>query len=448
MKPELTSLISKIKDGVGARCVLLFGDDLRVEETVQQIINLLVPEEHKGFNIERFDGRATPWDRLEASLMTPPFFPGTKVVWIENAPYFMSREQKGDLGDRILQLWSDGKQQEAGKLLIDLLILEGWSQERWESLNADGSREISELLESDAEDEVEKLVAFCKSQEIDFTRRRSAQSQGLEPLLELGLPPWSFLLMTADQVDKRMRLYKRLDDLDGIIYLGLGRERGKVSREDLLQFINERLRRAGKTADARVREMIVQRSPSDLRSLSQELEKLCLYAGERSGLRAEDVEGISTDHGQAWVFDLTRAISECNACTALSHLARLLASGEHPLKLLGALASEARRLLAARQLLDGELRSRWRPGMSFAQFQGVLAHGPMSQRTRSSYADYMCVLRAERLSMTELLRYMSGIHDADLCLKSSGKNPRTVLERLILGACLGEKKRSGAGARR
>ena len=117
-------------------------------------------------------------------------------------------------------------------------------------------------------------------------------------------------------------------------------------------------------------------------------------------------------------------------------------------ELLGALAAEARRLLAARQLLDGELRSRWRPRMSFAQFQGMLAHGPTPQRARSSYADYMCLLRAERLSMSELLRYMSGIHDADLCLKSSGKNPRTVLERLILGACLGEKKRAGAGTRR
>jgi hypothetical protein len=86
--------------------------------------------------------------------------------------------------------------------------------------------------------------------------------------------------------------------------------------------------------------------------------------------------------------------------------------------------------------------------MSYAQFQGVLAHGPTPQRARSSYADYMCLLRAERLSITELLRYMSGIHDADLCLKSSGKNPRTVLERLILGACLGETKRAGIGARR
>lgn len=448
MKAELSRIISTSKNGAGARCLLLFGDDLRVQQSAQNLINSLVPEEQRGFNLERFDGRATPWDRLEASLMTPPFFPGTKVVWIENAPYFISREQRAELGDRVMQLWSDGKQQEAGKLLIDLLVLEGWTQERWESLKAGAAREISELLDAEAVEEVEKLVAFCNSQEIDFSRRRSAQAQGLEALLERGLPPWSFLLMTTEQVDKRIRLYKRLDDLSAVLYLGLARDRaGKVSPESLLEFIHERMREAGRTAEARVREMIVQRSPADLRGLSQELEKLFLYAGDRSALRAQDVESISTDHGQAWVFDLTRAISERNPYAALSHLARLLASGEHPLKLLGALAGEARRLLAARQLLEGELLGRWRPGMSYAQFQQLLDHGAAPQRARNSYGDYMCLLRAERLSMADLLRYMNGIHDADLRLKSSGKNPRTVLELLILGMCLGEKKGSSAGAR-
>jgi DNA polymerase-3 subunit delta len=448
MKRDLNTVIREIKNGASTRCLLLFGDDLRVQETSKKIINLLVPAEQQGFNVERFDGRTAAWDRVQASLMTPPFFPGIKVVWIENAPYFMSREQKSDLGNRVMQLWSDGKEQDASRLLVDLLVVEGWTQERWENLDAGGAREIAELLDSAAEQEVEKLVAFCKGQEIEFGRRRSAQTQGLEELLEQGLPPWGFLLMTAVQVDRRMRLYKRLDEVSAILYLGLERERsGRVSRENLLEFVTERIREEGRTADAQAREMIIERSASDLRSLSQELEKLFLYAGKRSALRAQDVEAIFTDYGEGWVFDLTRSIAEHNANAALSHLARLMASGEHPLKLLGALASEARRLLAARQLLDGELRGRWKRGMSYPQFQEqVLSHRAAPPLTRNSYADYMCLLRAERLSMTELHRYMTGIHDADFRLKSSGNNPRLVMERLILGMCLGEKKKARPGA--
>ena len=56
----------------------------------------------------------------------------------------------------------------------------------------------------------------------------------------------------------------------------------------------------------------------------------------------------------------------------------------------------------------------------------------------------MCLLRAERFSVSELCRYMDGIHDADFRLKSSGGNPRLVMERLVLGMCLGEKKTTAA----
>ena len=443
MKRDLTSFVNDTKNGKGARCLLLFGDDLQIQETRERVIDLLVPEDQRGFNLERFDGRSAPWEQAQAALMTPPFFPGIKVVSIENAPYFISREQKGELGEKVLQLWGDGKREEAGKLLIDLLVVEGWTQEQWERLEPGATRELIKALGEDGEDrqQIDALLAFCKSQEIDLSRRRGVQSQGLAELLERGLPEWSFLLLTAAQVDRRMRLYKRFDELGAALQLGLERDRtGKISRESLLEFINQRLGQAGKRLEVQAREMIVQRASSDLRNLSQELEKLCLYAGERSTIRAQDVGMIFTDHGEGWVFDLTRAIAEGDPSAALSELARLISRGEHPLKLLGAIASEARRLLAARQLLDGEFRARWRPGMSFAQFQQRVlpAGGPLL--TRNPYGDYMCLLRAERFSMSRLRRYMDGIHDADFRLKSSGGNPRLVIERLILGMCLSEKK--------
>jgi len=446
MKRDLNSVISGIKNGTESRLLLLFGDDLRVQETAKTIVNALVAEEQRGFNLERFDGRVVPWERVHASLMTPPFFPGTKVVWIENAPYFISREQKGELGEKVLQLWVDGKHEEASKLFIDLLVVAGWTQEQWEHLQPGAARELAKLLATDGEDELDKLLTFCKGQEIDLTRARSAQSQGLEQLLEQGMPPWGFLLLTAVQVDRRMRLYKRLDELSAVFHLGLERDRGgKVSRETLLEFIDQRLCVAGKTADPQARELIIQRSAAELWSLSQELEKLVLYVGECCAVRVQDVEMVFTDQGEGWVFDLTRAIGERNPRAALSQLARLMARGEHPLKLLGAMASEVRRLLAARQLLDGELRKRWRPGMSYPQFQQkVLAQGAAPQLTRNPYADYMCLLRAERLSLTELRRYMNGIHETDFHLKSTGNNPRLVMERLILRMCLGEKKKRTA----
>jgi hypothetical protein len=100
-----------------------------------------------------------------------------------------------------------------------------------------------------------------------------------------------------------VRLYKRLDELGAVLYLGLQRN-GKVSVEMLLEFIDQRMREAGKTMDSRAREMVFQRSACDLRSLSHELDKLCSYSGSRSQVRAQDVENVMTDYGEGWVFDL------------------------------------------------------------------------------------------------------------------------------------------------
>jgi len=52
----------------------------------------------------------------------------------------------------------------------------------------------------------------------------------------------------------------------------------------------------------------------------------------------------------------------------------------------------------------------------------------------------MCFQRAERFSLAELRAYMEGIFDADLRLKSSGGQARLVLEKLLLGMCLGGQR--------
>jgi DNA polymerase-3 subunit delta len=153
------------------------------------------------------------------------------------------------------------------------------------------------------------------------------------------------------------------------------------------------------------------------------------------------VETIFADRAEGWIFDLTRAIADRDAATALSQLARLMAQGEHPLKLLGTIAAEARRLLSARQLIDAELRGIWKRGMTYHQFQQQVLRQGTPLLTRNPYADYMCFQRADHFSLSELRGYMEGIYDADFRLKSSGSQPRLVMERLILGMCLGSVKK-------
>lgn len=448
MKRDLAAVIADLKSGRSPRVLLLFGDDLQVQEACGAIVDLLIPESQRGFNLERLDGRAASWDQIEASLMTPPIFPGVKVLWAENVPYFVTREQKGELCEKIFQLWNDGLREEASRALLDLLVVEGWSQERWEELELTAAEPLLELLGVDgpeARSDAEALILYCKSRGLDFNARNAPGGHRLFELLDQGLPEWDFLLLTALQVDRRSRLYKRFDELGAALYAGPERDRyGKITRESLNEFINRRLQPAGKTLEPRARDMILARAGEDLRALDRELEKLFLYAGDRRTIGAAEVQMIVVDQGEGWIFDLIRAVAERNPVAALSHLARLTAQGEHPLRLLATLAAEMRRLLAARQLIEGELRTVWKRGMSYQQFQQQVLPQGTALLTRNAYADYMCFERACQFSLVELRTAMEAIFDTDLRLKSSGGDPRLVMERLLLGMCLQSRVREAS----
>jgi DNA polymerase III subunit delta len=453
MKRNLEQIVADIKENRGPQLLLLFGDDLQVQEACKTILDNLVPEGQRGFNLERFDGRSTPWDQIEGSLNTPPFFQGKKMVWVENVTYFISREQKGELGEKVRQAWSDGKKDEAARLLLDLLVVEGWTQEQLEQAqSASSSGSLNDLLAVDgaeASADAQALLAYSRNQGMDLSRRRGSEEQRLAEMLDHGLPPWDFLLMTAVQVDRRMRLYKRLEEMGAVLELVIERDRsGRISRESLALFVNQRLRQAGKTIDPRAREMILLRAGDELLGLQQELEKLFLYVGDQPTIRSQDVDAIFADRGDGWVFDLTRCIAERNAIGALVHLARLLAQGEHPLKLLGTIAAEIRRLLAARQLIDGEVRGQWKRGLTYQQFQQNVLKQGAPILSRNPYADYMCFQRADQFSLGELRACLTTSYETDLRLKSTGNDPRLMMEKLVLNMCLGSRKESRPVRRR
>ena len=450
MKQNFDTFLADLGKGSGPALVLLFGDDLQVQSACKSLIDVVVPPDQREFNLERFDGRSAAWDQIELSLLTPPFLPGKKLVWVDSAPYFLSRENKNELGEKIMQLWRDDKKDDAGKLLLNLLAIEGWSEQQWEQLDVSRGGAVFELLAAQDHDDreaAEELVAYCKSRGLELKGGRESEENAIRKLLNGGLPSWDFLLLTASQVDRRTRLYKQFEENGAIFFLGLERDRyGKISRDKLREFIDRQLTLSNKRIEPKARELIFLRAGDDLRTLQQELKKLVIYVGEHALIRADDVEAIFADQIEGWIFDLTRSIAERNATAALCQLDRLVAQGDHPLKLLGTLAAEMRKLLSARQILETDLRGRWKRRMSYKQFEQSILDQRTTLLTRNPYADYLCLQRAETFSVTELLLYMHGIHDADLRLKSTGSNPQIVMERLILHMCMGARRAPRATA--
>ena len=373
MAQDLEALLQALRDGKGPAIMLLHGDEYRVRGASRAVLECLAPGDGASLAVSRFDARTASWGDIEAALMTPSLFAPACTVVAESVPWFAPPERKRDAGDEPNPVSGDPKAEEPDRIV---------------------------------------------------------------QLLERGLPHGARLMLLAPQVDKRGRAYKQLSRQGCVLDLSVERDRsGRIRRESLAAFLDQHLRRARKRIETEAREMVLSRCGNELWSVHQEIEKLILYAGDADTVVAADVEEIFADQSENWVFDLTDALGQRDALRALGFLRRLMAGGEYPLMMLGAIASHVRRLLSARQLLDRELAAVWRRHMSYAEFQAKVPPDTEGLPTKSPYANYLTLQRAERFTLPELMTFLRLLQDTDTRLKSSGHQPQAVMERLILEMC-------------
>ena len=431
------TLLESLREGKGPSIILLHGDEYRVRSTSRTVLEIVAPDSDRGLGTSRFDARTAPWAEIEAALLTPSLFAPTCTVVVESVPWFAPAERKTDLLEKSLGLWEEGQRDESGRAFMELLRSEGWTREQW--LEAQDASELARTREDyrTRAREIQAVWQYCREQKLLPGNPKADEQGRILQLLERGLPDGCRLLLLAPQVDKRGRAYKQLSRNGCVVDLGVERDRsGRIRREFLAAFLDQGLRQARKRIDPRARETLLSRCGNELWTVQQEIEKLLLYVGDSDTVSPSDVDEVFTDQSESWVFDLTDSLGQRDALQALGFLRRLLANGEYPLRVLGAIASQVRRLLSARQLLDHELAGVWRPSMSFAQFQQRVPADTEGMPTKSPYANYLTLQRAEKFTLPKLRGFLRLIRETDARLKSSGVQPQAAMERLILEMCL------------
>jgi DNA polymerase-3 subunit delta len=154
-----------------------------------------------------------------------------------------------------------------------------------------------------------------------------------------------------------------------------------------------------------------------LHGLRRELEKLASYVPPGRAVSAADVQALRGMEPGASVFDLTLAIADGHRGKALSILARNLEAGEAPLRILGSLAWQYRRLWKVKESMAG--------GGSEGEAARMLRMDPMKVRP------FLGQFSEEHLRTASELFF-----DADGKLKGGcGSRPKIVLERFLLRLC-------------
>jgi DNA polymerase-3 subunit delta len=216
---------------------------------------------------------------------------------------------------------------------------------------------------------------------------------------EGSTPETSVLVVAASRADRRARWVKAFGD--AVVEC----EAPKRSRE-LAAFVQEEAARQEVPLERGVAEALAERVGPQLLLLRNEIAKLSLLAGPGNPVSRAHVGAGTALAAEEPIWDLTDAIGEGRSADALRVLGRLLAAGEAPPLLLGALVSHFRRLARTAS--------------------GVEVPGPPFVRKKLAS-------QARRYGTARLRSALAALHETDLALKGAGAlRPELALERLVL----------------
>ena len=159
-----------------------------------------------------------------------------------------------------------------------------------------------------------------------------------------SVPDYLYMIFIEDQVDKRSRLYKRVNEN------GRALEFTMPDEATLLKWIGSFLSKNHKSISPKNASVFLSRTGSDMGNIRNELDKLIGYTGGRSTVTLADIDAVCTVRIENKIFVMIQAVTENDQQKALDLYADLLFLKEAPLKILALMAKQFNQILFAKKM--------------------------------------------------------------------------------------------------
>jgi DNA polymerase-3 subunit delta len=279
---------------------------------------------------------------------------------------------------------------------------------------------------------------------------RAASAQAVtDALAELGEElkafPWENvrLLINAGKVDKRKVFFKTLDKIGTVeAFSGWSADdRDWAERAEIAARTALRARQKEISEEALAE--LVNRVGPHPRQLDSEIEKLCLFAGNRKQIEVADVTAVCTRNKTARAFALGDALGDRDLPRLLQRLDEELweiktNSQKSEIGLLYALIGKVRAML----LLKEMLREGWiKQEMDYARFKAQWERVPAGKLPAdrrynplalNPYVLYKALPQVKKYAQSELVRAMGLLLRCNQRLVSSGLDEALVLQQTLV----------------
>jgi len=201
-----------------------------------------------------------------------------------------------------------------------------------------------------------------------------------------------------------------------------------LDEEETIERVRARFRREGRDVEPDALDLLVESVGTQLIDLINEVEKICLAAGDDEVVGRELVASVVGKYRNESLFSLLDALEEKDPAGMIRKLNRLLQGGEEPVVLLGMLLKRVVLLLEVKALTaDGGRR-------------GSTARDLASSMSGGASPYYAEILRRQsrQFERSELVGLLENLRWADFKLKTTQLEARHILEEALLSAHLGK----------
>jgi DNA polymerase III subunit delta len=276
----------------------------------------------------------------------------------------------------------------------------------------------------------------------DDVRGKSANVLGpleeLSDLLSSGLPNDVTFLVSAIDPDKRRSFYKMMTNLAEVQVFDEPDLNRSGWEENAGEIVRAEAKKRGLKFEDEALELFVLSTGGDSGVVSNELEKLALYAPE-GAVTAEQVRALVPISRAAVIFELGNALARRDATLALSLVRDLLDQGETAIGiLLATILPTVRSLLLAKDLMERHRLPRPQAPFSFISTLNRLPaketeHLPRKKDgTINGYALGIAAMNAHRFETDQLIRGMEACLQANLELVTTQLDQELVLTEVVV----------------
>ncbi len=472
-----------------AQVYLIHGEEVLCKVAFKKLLDVLLPAERHRFSYEPVDEATDGVYEAIERLNTFSLMSGPKVVGLLETRLFDSAPDTARLLRSARQAHAARNMNRAAADLLRFMALSSLTFEDLTAINRQKS--LATTAEIGPEDGwLEDLVVFCRDSGRGVPPPADSEGAMCRAIAK-GFPDGNHLLITAETIDKRKKLFKMIREhgvvIDCSVPKGDRKTDKKIQEAVLLETMNALLAAAGKSIDRDAFAALQEMTGFDIRVFTGNVEKLVNFVGDRRQITQTDIFAVLQRTKKDPVYALTGAVAARNLEDALFYLSTLTAEGFdtlRPEQILVALLNQARKLLRVKEFTAGTHGRVWFSGCPFHHFTGAVMpavqqfdaelgdrnppwqpetsgaepapNAPLPARggkkkkpattdlaivknPNNPYPVYQLFLSAENFTKQELLQAFEHLSRADLRIKTSGDNRRLILEEVILSICRRER---------